>query len=224
MGVAPPIDVSVEQHKTVLTLLQRYLPKTTAWVYGSRAKWTSKPDSDLDLVVFSKPEQLQQVGELREAFEESNLPFRVDLFVWDDVPDSFRKNIREQHIELTSRRGGAFNAITAAWPPVTVEGTSEKISGWLYRPSFPAHWQRRSLYSMATWVNGLAFRKIQFSDTGLPVIKIAEIKRGISGQTKFTEQAFDESVLVRSGDLLFSWSGQPETSIDAFWWRGQKVG
>jgi type I restriction enzyme S subunit len=92
--------------------------------------------------------------------------------------------------------------------------------GWLYHPEFPAHWHRRSLYSLATWVNGIAFKDIQFAPTGRPVIKIAEIKGGISGQTKFTRQTFDESVFVRAGDLLFSWSGQPETSIDAFWWRG----
>ena len=29
----------------------------------------------------------------------------------------------------------------------------------------------------------------------MPVVKIAEIKNGISGQTKFTEQCFDESIL-----------------------------
>lgn len=90
---------------------------------------------------------------------------------------------------------------------------------WLYHPVFPDHWERRALYSLAQWVNGLTFRDIQFSPTGKPVIKIAEIKGGISGQTKFTEQVFDESVHVRAGDLLFSWSGQPETSIDVFWWR-----
>ena len=93
-------------------------------------------------------------------------------------------------------------------------------SGWLYQPRFPRHWDRHPLYSLAQWVNGLAFRDIQFSPRGKPVIKIAEIKGGISGQTRFTEQTFDESVLVRPGDLLFSWSGQPETSIDAFWWQG----
>jgi type I restriction enzyme S subunit len=97
---------------------------------------------------------------------------------------------------------------------------TEQSGGWLYYPAFPEHWERRSLYSLAEWVNGLPFRNIQFSPTGKPVIKIAEIKGGISGQTEFTEQVFDESVHVRSGDLLFSWSGQPETSIDAFWWRG----
>ena len=90
----------------------------------------------------------------------------------------------------------------------------------LYHPRFPQHWERQPIYAMAQWVNGLAFRNIQFSDTGMPVIKIAEIKGGISGQTKFTKQTFDESVRVKEGNLLFSWSGQPETSIDAFWWNG----
>ncbi len=93
-------------------------------------------------------------------------------------------------------------------------------TGWLYRPKFPGHWERRSLYAMAEWVNGLAFRDIQFSQTGEPVIKIAEIKGGISDQTAFTDQVFDASVHLRSGDLLFAWSGQPETSIDVSWWRG----
>ena len=96
---------------------------------------------------------------------------------------------------------------------------------WLYRPLFPKHWQRRSLLSLAYWVNGLAFRNIQFSpaaEGGKPVIKIAEIKGGITAQTKFTTQTFDDAVRVRAGDLLFSWSGQPETSIDAYRWRGRE--
>lgn len=98
-----------------------------------------------------------------------------------------------------------------------------KVSGddsWLYRPQFPESWNRCSLYSLAEWVNGIAFRKIQFSDSGKPVIKIAEIKNGISNQTKFTSDEFHESVHVQAGDMLFSWSGQPETSIGVFWWRG----
>ena len=94
------------------------------------------------------------------------------------------------------------------------------MEDWLYTPKFREEWDRRPLHSMAQWVNGLAFRNIQFSPSGMPVIKIAEVKGGISGQTKFTHQEFDDSVRVRPGDLLFSWSGQPETSIDAFWWNG----
>ena len=99
-GLDQPIDITAEQRKTVLTLLQRYLPNTTAWVYGSRTKWTARPQSDLDMVVFATPEQSACVSELREAFEESNLPFRVDLFVWDTVPEEFRKQIGVDHLML----------------------------------------------------------------------------------------------------------------------------
>lgn len=34
---------------------------------------------------------------------------------------------------------------------------------------------RYSLYDTASWKNGLAFKNIDFSETGLPVIKIAEL-------------------------------------------------
>ena len=63
-------------------------------------KWISRPQSDLDIVVFATREQRRRVGDLREAFEESSLPFRVDFFVWDDVPNSFREQIRADHVAL----------------------------------------------------------------------------------------------------------------------------
>ena len=98
--------------------------------------------------------------------------------------------------------------------------TTSEAGESLYHPHFADDWRRFNLHSLATWVNGLAFRNIQFSPRGKPVIKISEIKSGISSQTKFTEQSFDDSVRVEYGDLLFAWSGQPETSIDAYRWNG----
>lgn len=50
----------------------------------------------------------------------------------------------------------------------------------------------------------------------MPVIKIAELKNGIGGTTAYTEQKFSEDVHLKKGDLLFSWSGNPQTSIDIF--------
>ena len=207
MGVDRVIDITDEEREIVLDLLQWRLPGVEAWVYGSRAKWMSRPQSDLDLVVFSTPEQSRRVEDLREAFEESNLPFRVDLFVWSEVPEQFHQEIERDHVVLVSK--GECN-----------HSKLKTKRGWPFYSIFPAHWRPRPLYSMATWTNGIAFKNIQFAETGRPVIKISEIKGGISGQTKFTQQTFNESVLVRPGDLLFSWLGQPETSIDIFWWRG----
>ena len=76
--------------------------------------------------------------------------------------------------------------------------------------------KRYSLFDLATWKNGLAFKKIHISETGVPVIKIAELNNGIGGTTAYTQQVFSEDVHINKGDLLFSWSGNPQTSIDIF--------
>jgi type I restriction enzyme S subunit len=90
----------------------------------------------------------------------------------------------------------------------------------LYAPLFLKDWQEQSLYPLADWLNGMAFRDFEFSANGRPVIKIAEIKNGISGQTKFTKEEYEDKYLLKKGDMLFCWSGQPQTSIDVFWWNG----
>lgn len=76
-----------------------------------------------------------------------------------------------------------------------------------------------ALFDLAQWKNGLAFKKIDFSSDGEPVIKIAELKNGITGQTQFTEGDYGDEVHLTKGDMLFSWSGNPETSIDVFWYN-----
>lgn len=75
---------------------------------------------------------------------------------------------------------------------------------------------RCPLFDLASWKNGLAFKKIDFSETGLPVIKIAELNNGISTSTSYTQGIYDSNVFIKKGDLLFSWSGNPQTSIDVY--------
>lgn len=100
MGITAPIDITPSQRKIVVSLLTRHLPGITVWAFGSRVKWTSRPDSDLDLVAFSTPEKQRRISALKEAFEESSLPFRIDLMVWDEIPDNFRPNILSNHVVL----------------------------------------------------------------------------------------------------------------------------
>ncbi len=130
MEVEQAIDITAEERETVLSLLEQYLPGTAAWVYGSRAKWTARPQSDLDLVVFATPGQRQRVGDLREAFEESNLTFRVDLFVWDEVPESFRPQIEVEHLVLV-RDGSpmSFDILPPGWERSTLGAACERGGG-----------------------------------------------------------------------------------------------
>ena len=82
-------------------------------------------------------------------------------------------------------------------------------------------WRRSSIFSLAHWKNGLAFKNIDFAWVGRPIIKIAELKAGVTSQTARTMADYGPSVSVRLGDMLFSWSGNPDTSIDVFRWEGE---
>ena len=114
MGMNRTIDITSEQRKTLLALLARHLPDTTVWVYGSRVQWNARSQSDLDMVVFATPEQNGRVSALREAFEESNLPFRVDLFVWDNVPEQFRKHIEAEHVVCWKKKSWVWQVSGAS--------------------------------------------------------------------------------------------------------------
>jgi len=94
------IDLTADQRQEIEQFLKKYLPNTKVWAYGSRVKSTAKPSSDLDVVAFASKEQELNVAALKDAFEESYLPFRIDLFIWNDLPESFHKNIKAQHVVL----------------------------------------------------------------------------------------------------------------------------
>lgn len=83
----------------------------------------------------------------------------------------------------------------------------------LYSPMFPNQWKSIKLYELAEWINGKAFKKDDYNITGLPVIKIAELNTGLSSNTKYSINN-DEKFYIKKGDILFAWSGNPDTSID----------
>ncbi len=74
------------------------------------------------------------------------------------------------------------------------------------------------LYDIAGYINGTSFDEEEYADSGLPIIKIAELKEGITSATQYFVGEKDNKFLIEDGDILFSWSGNPETSIDAFIW------
>ena len=89
----------------------------------------------------------------------------------------------------------------------------------------PEGWAFEPLLDQAEWVNGAAYKNMHFSDApdALPVIKIAELKNGVTGNTQWTATDLGARYLIDDGELLFSWSGNPDTSIDTFLWTGGRA-
>jgi type I restriction enzyme S subunit len=84
----------------------------------------------------------------------------------------------------------------------------------------PGGWKAVAVSDLATYINGAAYSAFQPNDDrrGLPIIKIAELKAGVTPQTKFSDVSMDPRYRIDRGDVLFSWSGNPDTSIDTFVW------
>ncbi|WP_211234222.1 nucleotidyltransferase family protein [Aliagarivorans taiwanensis] len=100
------LDLSPAQLSELRSLLEQHLPSTEVWAYGSRIQGTARPTSDLDLVAFIERSQAPALEVLKEALEDSNLPFAVDLFAWHEVPESFQRNIQAQHCVLQGKSVG----------------------------------------------------------------------------------------------------------------------
>ena len=98
------INITTEQREMLLAFLRRHLPDVAVWAYGSRVKCTAHPYSDLDLVAFTSPAQRPAVSELKDELAESDLPFLVDLHIWDEVPERFN---HPQRVRGTTR-GAVF--------------------------------------------------------------------------------------------------------------------
>ena len=174
MGVAPPaIDVTAAERRTVLSLLERHLPHTAVWAYGSRVRWTSRPESDLDLVAFARPEQSGRVADLREAFDESDLPFAVDLFVWDEISEGFRKRVEAEYLVLAE---GALDCAKRTETAPAVE-QAERSRGW--RRGWK-EWTVRELMESGSLEIGDGYRakNSELSNSGLPFARAGNIRNG----------------------------------------------
>jgi type I restriction enzyme S subunit len=80
----------------------------------------------------------------------------------------------------------------------------------------PDGWMYKGLDEIADFLNGLALQNYPPENEAdvLPVIKIRELKAGITEQTDKASKQIDAKYIIENGDVLFSWSG----SLDVVLW------
>jgi len=79
------------------------MPKVEIRAFGSRVTGNARGYSDLDLVIVSQEKiNRKSLYRLEEAFEESDLPFRVDVLDWRRISESFRKVIEQAYEVIQS--------------------------------------------------------------------------------------------------------------------------
>jgi predicted nucleotidyltransferase len=92
---------SIQLEPKHLTIVEEILKKyeINVFVFGSRAKNSAKPLSDLDLCLKNNYDK-STIRKIQDAFEESDLPFKVDIVVWSELSDSFKNHIESDLVRF----------------------------------------------------------------------------------------------------------------------------
>lgn len=94
------LDLTPRQKAEVCAIVDAHLGRQRVRVFGSRARRKAKPFSDLDLLVLGAPLGAALRGTVEEAFDESDLPFRVDIAEAALLSPAFRAAIEPQALPL----------------------------------------------------------------------------------------------------------------------------
>ena len=127
-----PVDIRADHLEIVQDILRTHLPAGfEVWVFGSRANWTTKDSSDLDLAVggAASLDHEVMVG-LEIAFEESNLPYTVDVVDLNAVSSEFRAIVESQKVPLF---WSGSQSIGGDWCGVTLGDLVEIKHGYAFK-------------------------------------------------------------------------------------------
>ncbi|MFN6353719.1 MAG: restriction endonuclease subunit S, partial [Cyanobacteriota bacterium] len=86
----------------------------------------------------------------------------------------------------------------------------------------PVGWVEVPIGDLCELRNGRAFKPVEWTDEGLPIVRIQNLN---NRQAKFNhfQGEVDANHLLSGGELLFAWSGTPGTSFGAHIWEGGKA-
>lgn len=101
------LDLAPEHLTEVRRILAAHLPNYEVRAFGSRVQGTARPFSDLDLAVIGEaPLDPRRLTAVKDAFVESNLPFRVDVVDWARASEAFKAIIERAYEVLQMPKEG----------------------------------------------------------------------------------------------------------------------
>ena len=120
-SLTSPVDIRPDHLEIVQDILREHLPAgVKVWVFGSRANWTTKDSSDLDLALEGESKlSHKMLGALKDAFEDSTLPYTVDVVDLNAVGHAFEQIVKEQRVPFPAL--SASSGSGHAWTRVPLD-------------------------------------------------------------------------------------------------------
>ena len=180
-----PADIRPDHLEIVQNILREHLPAGfKVWVFGSRANWTTKDSSDLDLAVEGTGTlDHKAMVRLEVAFEESDLPYTVDVVDLNAVSPDFREIVEGQGVLLPVAKDP--KCINKQWR----EDTFAQV--------------------LAEPVRNGVYKKKEFHGSGVKIVNMGELfayprLRDVEMRRVQLSDSEQQRFDVQAGDLLFA--------------------
>lgn len=94
------LNVKQEYLNELKNIFSNYCPKAEIWAYGSRLTNDCHSGSDLDLTVKTFNDENKYLYELKELLNDSDIPFLIDINIFDNLPQSFQDEILKNYVRI----------------------------------------------------------------------------------------------------------------------------
>jgi uncharacterized protein len=91
------IELASRYVQQVWRIAQNHVPYCNVYIFGSYARGTACLNSDVDLAILGRePLGIEKMLRLKEAYENSDLPFLVDVVDWSEANPRFKAMVESQ--------------------------------------------------------------------------------------------------------------------------------
>lgn len=180
-------------------ILEKYLANkldATVFLFGSRSTGKQKEFSDIDLTLKMSGEDTEKIiSNIKSEFEDSDLPYKVDLVNWDELAKEYLPNIKQQKIPF--------------WSPREID----QKSPWRICP-IGKHWTRSHSRKLKNGTLFIQSGHCKANSSGKDILKGEEI------ESIPTLEIFKKSEKPHSNDLGFPYGNKYDELIagwTAYW-------
>lgn len=194
------IDLAPAYEEAIRKILKEHIPDAEVWAFGSRIKWIAKDTSDLDLViVLDKKIPSKVMTLLKLDFEDSDIPFKVDILNWQGISEEFQGIIRDEYVVFQKSHQLKINNQI-----LNINHSFEERSISECAATEP--------YSTQIGPFGNALKSSEYVEKGVPVLRGVNVNQGRfydDGYVFITSQKADslKKFESESGDVLLVHKG-----------------
>lgn len=135
------IDVSPYQFELIKDILKKHVSDCEVRAFGSRVTWTAKDYSDLDLAIVGKEKlSTRTIFSIKEAFQESDLSFRVDVLDWNAISKEFQSVIKKKFEVIQKAAEITKNEVYSKWQTYKLSEIMVIIGGGTPKTTVKEYW------------------------------------------------------------------------------------